>query len=70
MKDELRSVMNGAGFLIDDLWVSKDTLPDRTSIQWINVIAHKRIESVASREAIRKVKSMHRASTPSIQVET
>jgi SAM-dependent methyltransferase len=39
--DEVRALFDKAGFLIDDLWVSQDTLPGREGIEWINVIALK-----------------------------
>ena len=39
--DEIRILIAGSGFHLDDLWVSGDQLANRDSIEWINVIAHK-----------------------------
>jgi SAM-dependent methyltransferase len=38
---EFRTLLENVGFIIDDLWLSQDTLPGRESIEWINVVAHK-----------------------------
>jgi len=28
-----------AGFVVEDSWTTEDTLPDRPSISWVNVLA-------------------------------
>lgn len=51
--DEVRRLVSGAAFRINDLWTSADQLANRSSLEWINVIAQK-CGSVRSRHAKRK----------------
>ena len=39
--DELARRVQKAGFSIDRVWISEDSLPGRTRTRWVNVIAHR-----------------------------
>jgi len=39
--DEFAHCIEKAGFAIDRLWVSEDSLPGRIAIRWVNVVAHR-----------------------------
>lgn len=39
--DEFARRIEKAGFVVDRAWVSEDSLPGRSAIRWINVVAHR-----------------------------
>jgi SAM-dependent methyltransferase len=39
--EEFAQLLNASGFSIDDVWISEDSLPDRTALRWSNVIARR-----------------------------
>lgn len=61
---EFCSFLEKAGFLIEDLWVSRDTLPGRESVEWINVIAVKTAVPAAAKKQIRNSSALHQLPIP------
>lgn len=43
--DEFAQYIEKAGFSVDRVWVSDDSLPGRSAIRWINVVAHRESDS-------------------------
>lgn len=49
---EFARLLEESGFAVDETWISEDSLPDRTAIRWINVLAdHKAISRLPAKEA-------------------
>lgn len=51
--DEFAQRIEKAGLAVDQVWVSEDSLPGRSAIRWVNVVAHRKsrdrhIETYAS----------------------
>lgn len=38
-QQEFVRAVEGAGFVVEDSWTTVDTLPDRPSVRWVNVLA-------------------------------
>lgn len=46
---EFASFFEESGFVVDDVWGSEDSLPDRAAIRWVNVIARREFSEGSAR---------------------
>lgn len=51
--DEIEQFLANAGFAIDQLWMSKDSLRPERQIRWLNIIAHRETRLHSSRAPIK-----------------
>jgi SAM-dependent methyltransferase len=63
--NEFAGLVEKSGFSVDDVWISKDSLPGRGAIRWINIVAH-RGRSVPARSTVVKMTQSTSPKAPSI----